>query len=177
MRTKTVLLLVLSLSAAACHSRGGYFTSDPVLALGPGCPDCPSRSRWPAYFGTGGGATPQAEEIQPVALAPAPRPEPVRPAPINATVRTQAPARPTMTVSVPAATSTKRSSTVEAPRLDADFGIGRPQGEVVFRPAPRPSNSDEPVAPPRPGAPLPPPASPRPYSWGDNPNTGGTPNR
>src|SRR2546423_12948880 len=98
MRFTPALLVVLALPAlAACHSHGGYFESDPVLALGPGCPDCPSRARWPAYFGTGG-ETPKAEEMRAVAVA---RPEPVRISPIAATYRpvtaavvVAAPARP-----------------------------------------------------------------------------------
>ena len=173
MRLTTGMILAASAMAlAGCHSHGGYFEADPTLALGPGCPDCPSHARWPAYFGTPG-VIPLSDEIvyanspaygpppaprvvrvereappppPPVILSPAPpmtgvlTPIPHRgyEPPPGPPPRSQPPMRTAPAYQPPPRTA-PRSGSVDAPRLDQDFGV-------------------EPYAPPpRPGAPLPPP--------------------
>ena len=111
MRQILPLLLAAALvSLAGCHSRGGYFESDPPLARGPGCPDCPSRDRWPAYFGTAGDV-PEAGSPDAAGADAAPRtPSAVEPprndverarVPVSARDRPGAPPRPGAPLAAP----------------------------------------------------------------------------
>ncbi len=94
------LVLAAPLPLAACHTRGGYFDSDPELALGPGVPDCPSRKRWPAYYGTETGVPERTATygvVPQVPPPPSPRlvaATPLRQPPAKGTSRVPAPPPP-----------------------------------------------------------------------------------